>query len=588
MTRRTLPCFIIALFGIALCWAKDDDKEISYRGEVRTMAAPPSRVGNWTIGDRTVQVTAKTELDQKAGPIEVGSCVDVEGTENADKSIAASEIKARNGRGGCPKTPPGKAEEIDFRATIQSMTRVAGVDRWVVGGRDVEVPASAKVEPRGNAPEVGDCVDVEGEMRDGVVRASRIQRLGSGACGPPPAKRDEPRLIGLIESFPTTLVGEWRITGTPVKVTLDTRINVDRGVLAVGSCVEVRGTVSAGLLTAQWIEVLPRSECDRTADAKYEMYGIIESIPNTADRTGAWKISGRTVNVARTTTIDVSKGPAVVGACVEVRGALKFDGSLDASKIEVLSASGACLFRKGVVDAANFSSFAVSPGQIVSIFGMNLGPATDLPLVVTPDRQVTTELANVRVLFDNVEAPLLLASRDQINAVVPCSVTPGRNTTVQVITKGVWSNSVSLPVVAAWPSIFTLNGSGTGPAAVLNVTPNGLREINSRKDPAAPGSMIEVYATGLGVPNVLGCQAGRVMPLSPDVPRFSPVPSTISLSIGGVTVTPDYVGAVPGLVYGVFQINARVPSSLRADNDTPLTLKVGSAQSQSGVTIAVK
>jgi uncharacterized protein (TIGR03437 family) len=159
---------------------------------------------------------------------------------------------------------------------------------------------------------------------------------------------------------------------------------------------------------------------------------------------------------------------------------------------------------------------------------------------------------------------------------------------VQVITNGVWSNSVTVPVAAAWPSVFTLNGSGSGPAAVLNVMPNGLREVNSRKDPAAAGSMIEIYATGLGVPNVLGCQAGRVMPLSPDVPRFSPVPAGMTVSIGGVTVTPEYVGAVPGLVYGIFQINARVPANLRPRDDVPLTVKVGSAESQSGVTIAVR
>jgi len=586
MTGKAIQFVVLAAIAAAGAGAKDDDKQVSFRGEVQSMAAYPGRIGNWTIGGRLVQVSAKTEIDQKAGPIEIGSCVDVKGIENPDKSIAASEIKARHGRGGCPDD--NKKDDVDFRATIQSMTRSANTERWVVGGRDVDILANTKIEPRGNPPEVGDCVDIQGDLQNGVVRASRVQRLGAGACGPPPGKRDEPRLIGLLESYPSGLVGEWRVSSVPVRVTLDTRINVDRGVLAVGACVEVRGTVSAGLLTANWIEILDRAECNRTADSKFEMYGIVESIPTTPDKTGAWKISGRTVNVAKTTVIDTDRGPVVVGACVEVRGALKTDGSIDASRIEVESANGSCLFRKGVVDAANFSSFAISPGQIVSLFGMNIGPATDLPLVITPDRRLATQLANVRVLFDGAEAPLLLASRDQINAVAPCGLQAGKTVTVQVITNGVWSNSVTVPVAAAWPSVFTLNGSGSGPAAVLNVMPNGLREVNSRKDPAAAGSMIEIYATGLGVPNVLGCQAGRVMPLSPDVPRFSPVPAGMTVSIGGVTVTPEYVGAVPGLVYGIFQINARVPANLRPRDDVPLTVKVGSAESQSGVTIAVR
>ena len=566
-------------------------KEETFRGVVQALPNAKNRVGDWTIDNRLVKVTATTKINQQAGPITVGACVDVRGATNPDRSFAASEITSTGGHGGCPpasKQSDDDGENLEFRATVQSISGNTLPQRWVVGGRSVDVLATTKIEPQGLPPKVGSCVSVKGDMKNGVIQAERVQRLGDGVCGPAAGREDQPKLIGLLESFPVTLVGEWKVAGQLVSVSQDTVLHVDRGALAVNACVEVRGALSGGVLNAQWIEVLDKSECAPASGPKFEMYGVIESVPSTADKTGQWKVSGRTVNVTKSTDMDDALGEFVVGACVEVQGVLRTDGSIDATNLDVKSSNGTCIFRHGVVDAATYASAAISPGQIVSIFGLNIGPATDLPLVIQPGNQIATRLANTRVTFDNVEAPLLLASSGQINAVVPCSVTPGKNATVQVVTNGVWSNVVEVPVVAAWPRVFTLSNSGVGPAAVLNVAPNGLRTVNSARDPAAPGTAIEIYSTGLGVPNVGGCKAGQVMPLSAEVPQFDPVPSSITVTIGDTTVAPLYVGAAPGLAYGVFQINALVPSDAPTRANTPITVNVGTAKSQPGVTIAVR
>lgn len=569
----------------------DKGKDETFRGEVQALPNTKNRVGDWTIGNRLVKVTATTKINQQAGPITVGSCVDVRGVTNSDRSFTAAEITPRRGHGGCPPAPQQSdddGENLEFRATVQSISSSTLPQRWVVGGRQVDVLAATKIEPQGLPPKVGSCVSVKGDMKNGVIQAERIQRLGDGVCGPAAGREDQPKLIGLLESFPPALVGDWKVAAQPVTVTQDTVIHAERGALAVGACVEVRGTVSNGVLNAQWVEVLDKSECAALTGPKFEMYGVIESLPSTADKTGPWKVSGRTVNVTKSTDMDDALGEFVLGACVEVQGVLRADGSIDATNLDVKSANGACIYRHGVVDAATYSSAAISPGQIVSIFGLNIGPATDLPLVIQPGNQIATRLANTRVTFDGVEAPLLLASSGQVNAVVPCSVTPGKNAVVQVATNGVWSNVVEVPVVAAWPRVFTLSNSGVGPAAVLNVAPNGLRTVNSARDPAAPGTAIEIYATGLGSPNVGGCQAGKVMPLSGDVPRFDPIPASITVTLGDTTVAPLYVGAAPGLAYGVFQINALVPSDAPTRSNTPITVNVGTTKSQPGVTIAVR
>jgi uncharacterized protein (TIGR03437 family) len=49
-------------------------------------------------------------------------------------------------------------------------------------------------------------------------------------------------------------------------------------------------------------------------------------------------------------------------------------------------------------------------------------------------------------------------------------------------------------VVASKPGIFTLNGSGSGQAAVLNQDGS----INSPRNPADPGSVVSLFLTGTG------------------------------------------------------------------------------------------
>lgn len=59
-----------------------------------------------------------------------------------------------------------------------------------------------------------------------------------------------------------------------------------------------------------------------------------------ANRIGAWQIGGRTVIVTASTRFDESKGPAVVGATVQVKGYQETNGQVSAQRIKTESASG--------------------------------------------------------------------------------------------------------------------------------------------------------------------------------------------------------------------------------------------------------
>ena len=82
------------------------------------------------------------------------------------------------------------------------------------------------------------------------------------------------------------------------------------------------------------------SFADGGSGSESEVKGEIDSLPS-GGLIGDWRVSGRTVHVSPSTEIDQEHGVASVGAFVEVKGAARTDGSIDAREIEVKSgASG--------------------------------------------------------------------------------------------------------------------------------------------------------------------------------------------------------------------------------------------------------
>jgi IPT/TIG domain len=120
-----------------------------------------------------------------------------------------------------------------------------------------------------------------------------------------------------------------------------------------------------------------------------------------------------------------------------------------------------------VVDAASRQAGAISPGKIVVIYGSALGP---MPLVQNqPNFGVLgTNAGGTQVMFNGIAAPILYASVTQAAAIVPYEVTGG-TATVSVSYQGQDSNTVTLAVTPSAPNIFTLNQTGAGQAAALNV-----------------------------------------------------------------------------------------------------------------------
>jgi uncharacterized protein (TIGR03437 family) len=230
-----------------------------------------------------------------------------------------------------------------------------------------------------------------------------------------------------------------------------------------------------------------------------------------------------------------------------------------------------------VLNAASYAGGAVSPGEIVAIFGSGIGPAILASAKISPDGRLDSLVSETRVLFDGIAAPLLYASAGQTGAIVPYAVTGRGSTLVEVEYKGNKSNSVIVSVASSAPGIFTISGSGTGQGAALNQDGS----TNSASNPALRGSVAVLYATGEGQTLPAG-EDGLIMTGSLSAPIL-PVTATV----GEITADVLYAGSAPGLVAGALQANIRIPANAIPGTAVPVQIAVGNVVSQSGVTVAI-
>jgi uncharacterized protein (TIGR03437 family) len=231
----------------------------------------------------------------------------------------------------------------------------------------------------------------------------------------------------------------------------------------------------------------------------------------------------------------------------------------------------------GVVSAASGVAGSVAPGELLSVFGKDLGPARALAAVLDETGGIAVDVGKVRVTFDGIPAPLLVVSNSQINLAAPFALTGRGSAQIQVHYEGISSAPVSVPVAGAAPGLFTLNGRGVGPGAVLNQD----GRVNSAANPARPGSIIILYGTGAGQTEPEGFD-GRLAVAPYARPR-----AFVVVRVAGIEAEVLYAGVAPGLVEGTIQVNARMAATVGAGDTVPVQMQVGNAVSQAGVTIAV-
>lgn len=240
-----------------------------------------------------------------------------------------------------------------------------------------------------------------------------------------------------------------------------------------------------------------------------------------------------------------------------------------------------------IANAASGAYGGIAPGEEITIKGTALGPATAAMFRVNLQGNIDSTLSGVRVLFSNIPGTPLYVSAGQINVVVPYEIEGRATVDVVVEYQGTQSAPYSTSVAAAAPGLFTSNFTGSGQVIAINSdgTLNGT--TGGGFAPAAPGSVLVVYATGFGQTSPHSI-TGSVTPI-PDTPTdFLKVPGTVTATIGGQNASVLFAGSAPGLVTGIVQLNIKVPSGVSGD-DLPISVSVnGKPTPVIGTTVAVR
>jgi uncharacterized protein (TIGR03437 family) len=202
-------------------------------------------------------------------------------------------------------------------------------------------------------------------------------------------------------------------------------------------------------------------------------------------------------------------------------------------------------------NSATYNTGPIAPGGFVTLFGSGLGPQQGVRTTATPQIPFPTEEANVEVTFDGTPAPLLWVQDAQINVLAPWSLTPGKTTQVCASYNKVTSNCLTWPVAQTDPAVFML-ADGIHAAAL-----NQDGTVNSANNPAAPGSVVTVFATGLGP--ITPPQADGALVGIPPPTNVLPVQVQAFVSdffgFENIPYTVTYAGPKPSLVAGMSEIS---------------------------------
>src|SRR5207253_3235433 len=111
---------------------------------------------------------------------------------------------------------------------------------------------------------------------------------------------------------------------------------------------------------------------------------------------------------------------------------------------------------------------------------------------------------------------------------------------------------------------------------------NPAGQIVDDKAPAAPGSVVIAYCSGLGLTNP-PVASGILPPAAEPLARSI---TTVTATVGGLSAPVQFAGLAPGFV-GLYQVNLQIPANVAVGNSVPVILTQAGVASNT-VTIVVK
>jgi len=207
-----------------------------------------------------------------------------------------------------------------------------------------------------------------------------------------------------------------------------------------------------------------------------------------------------------------------------------------------------------IVNAADFKAGPLAPNTIGTLYGRDLAFATrslaaeDIYSGILP----TTLLgSSVRLLIRNTLAFIYFVSPNQVNFLVPSTLTPGPADFIFSV-DGRKGETIRVQLAEFSPALFLLD-----PETILGTRPDG--SVITSENPARPGDIVILYATGLGStrPRIPAGQIPTSAAFLENFANFKVMTGVETLGKANVL----YAGAAPGFA-GLYQINMRVPENI--------------------------
>lgn len=207
-----------------------------------------------------------------------------------------------------------------------------------------------------------------------------------------------------------------------------------------------------------------------------------------------------------------------------------------------------------IVNAANLKAGALAPNTIGTLYGRDLAFTTrslareDLYNGTLPTTLLGT---GVRLLINRTLAFIYFVSPSQVNFLVPSNLTPGP-IEVQFAVDGRYGEAVRLEMKEFSPALFL-----SDPETILGTLADGT--VITNQNPAHPGDVIILYATGLGATRPR-MPAGQI----PTGAAWLDKLADFQVLVDGVALDRSqllYAGVAPGFA-GLYQINLRLPATV--------------------------
>jgi trimeric autotransporter adhesin len=194
-----------------------------------------------------------------------------------------------------------------------------------------------------------------------------------------------------------------------------------------------------------------------------------------------------------------------------------------------------------IVNAASLVPGPVAASMLLLIGGSGISPA---------------QIPNSAITFGPNPGRILSADASGILVLAPVAIAGLSSVPIDILYENIVIATIPVAVTDAAPALFA---DISGEAAANNQDGS----INSAANPAARGSAISLYGTGLGVSG-----------------------DAVSVMLAGYSAQVLYAGPVTNYP-GLFQINAQVPTGYVPTGALSVVVTVGTSPSQAGVTVWV-